>query len=174
MTFFRVLWQVHKWAGITLGTVLVLSAVTGFLLLQKKDHDWIQPPTAQGTMAPIGQVRPLAEVLDAVYAIGHPAFREEADIDRIEFRLGKRIHKIRSHHDHLEMQVDAVTLKVHPVQPRRSDLLEDIHDGSFFAPLVHEWVMPLVALGTVLLAMTGYAIWILPIVRKRRRRKKQA
>ena len=40
--------------GIAVGLWLAIAAVTGFLLLIKKDYAWIQPPTARGAAAAAG------------------------------------------------------------------------------------------------------------------------
>lgn len=40
---FKLFWTTHKWIGIILTLVFTLTAVTGFLLLVKKDFDWIMP-----------------------------------------------------------------------------------------------------------------------------------
>ena len=49
MSSFKFFWTTHKWTGIVIAILLVMSSITGFLLLIKKDFDWIQPPTATAT-----------------------------------------------------------------------------------------------------------------------------
>ena len=56
---------------------------------------------------------------------------------------------------------------------RRSDLIEQIHDGSFWADWVHEWVMPVVSFALLFMVFSGLWLWIEPSVRKRRRKKRQ-
>ena len=48
MKTFKFFWNTHKWMGILGGVVFLNLAVTGFLLLVKKDHAWLQPPTQVG------------------------------------------------------------------------------------------------------------------------------
>ena len=45
MRVFRTIWLLHRWLGITAGVVLMMTAVTGLLLLVKKDYSWVQPST---------------------------------------------------------------------------------------------------------------------------------
>ena len=174
MKLFRTLWQVHKWLGLALGLLLVLTAATGLLLLVKKDFDWIQPPTQRGTSGPPERYRPIHEVYGAVFALGIPELRDEGDIARIDFRPDKGIHKVRSRHRDLEVQVDAITLETFGPEVRRSDWIERLHDGSLLGEWMHGYVMPLAAVALIALAITGYLIWWMPIARKRRQRRARA
>jgi uncharacterized iron-regulated membrane protein len=171
---FRALWQVHKWLGIALGVVLLVSATTGLLLLRKKQNDWIQPPTQRGTTGPIEDVLPMHVILAAAFALGDARLDEEADVDRVDFRPGRRVFKIRSKHDDVEIQVDAITGEAFAPTVRYSDWIERLHDGSAFGAWTHGLVMPLAALAFVLLSLSGYGIWIWPILRKRRQRRLRA
>ena len=174
MTTFRLLWQIHKWIGICLGLVLLVSTTTGFLLLVKKDFDWIQPPTQRGTAGPAEQIRPMHEIYAAVFALGLPQLRSEADIDRIDFRPGKRVFKVRANDDQVEVQVDAISAEAFAPRTRTSDLLEQIHDGQFFGSWAHGLLMPVFSVGLVVLTITGYLLWIWPGLVKRRKRLEAA
>ena len=171
---FRLVWSIHKWIGISLGLVLILSAGTGLLLLVKKDYAWLQPVSHRGAPGEPADYRPIADVYEAVFAMDLPQFRTEADIDRIDFRPGRRLHKVRSVHDDLEVQVDAITLQTWGPEVRRSDWLERLHDGSMFGDTVHGYAMPLAAILFVVLSVTGYLVWLMPIAIKRRQRKERA
>jgi len=159
----KILRATHKWTGVFLTVFLLNLAVTGFLLLQKKQYDWLQPPTQVGAEGEITDFITSAELIDVVLQQGHPGFRTVDDIDRIDFRPGERIHKVRSRLHQAEIQVDAVTGRVLNVAERRSDLLENIHDGSFLADWVHLWIMPLVALGLFFLCGSGLYLWLHPL-----------
>ena len=94
------------------------------------------------------------------------------DIDRVDFRPGKRVFKVRSNSFH-EIQIDAVTGAVLQVAYRRSDWLETIHDGSFFAEWWHDWGMPVVSMGLLFLAFSGLWLWLEPKYRRRQRKRRQ-
>ena len=97
------------------------------------------------------------------------------EFDRIDIQSDRGIAKFIAP-NRWEAQIDLVTLDVLSVEYRRSDLIEQIHDGSFFA----DWVKTFVFLpvGVILLALWGTGIWLFfePHVkraqRKRRRRAK--
>jgi uncharacterized iron-regulated membrane protein len=173
MKTFKFFWTTHKWTGVIFSIVFATIATSGFLLLIKKNYDWLQPPTKQGAPGEIGDFLTLAEVFDVVFAQDHPAFQSLDDVDRIDFRPGKRVHKVRSNYDHWEIQVDAVSGEVLSVERRMSDLIESIHDGSFFGDWVHGWLMPVVACALLFLAFSGLWLWLEPTIRKRRRKKRR-
>jgi uncharacterized iron-regulated membrane protein len=168
MGAFRTLWLLHRWAGVAAGLVLALSAATGLLLLLKKDFAWLQPPVVRGAEGPPERLQPLAAVYGAVFALGLPQLRSEADIARIDFRPAQRVHKVVSVHDDLEVQVCAITLATTGPAVRRSDWLERLHDGSWAGGAMHGVVMPAVALVLLFLASSGYVMWLWPKLRRRR------
>jgi uncharacterized iron-regulated membrane protein len=170
MRIFRTLWLLHRWLGIAAGCVLMVSAATGLLLLWKKDSAWLQPPVVRGVAGPPEQLQPLPAVYAAVFALGLPELRSEADIARIDFRPADRVHKVLSRHGDLEVQVCAITLRTSGPAVRRSDWIERLHDGSLFGDTVHGVVMPLVALVLLFLAASGYVMWAWPKWNKARRR----
>ncbi len=171
MRVFRTIWTLHRWLGITAGLVLMGTAVTGLLLLVKKDYDWIQPPAMACADGGVEELQPITAVYDAVFALGLPQLRSEADIARVDFRPAKRLHKVISRHDDLEVQVCAVTLKTSAPRVRRSDWIEALHDGSWFGGFTHDYVMPVVALLLLFLAGSGYVMWGVPAFKRWRRRR---
>lgn len=172
MRWFRLLWLLHRWLGVTAGLVFLMSAATGFLLLLKKDFDWIQPPVVVGAPGPIADLQPLPAVIDAVLALGLPEFRTAEDISRIDFRPQKHVHKVISEHGNLEVQVCAITLSTSGPNERVSDWLESLHDGSAFGDAAHSVVMPIAGLILVYLATSGYVMWLWPKWLKHRRARR--
>ena len=170
MRVFRTIWMLHRWLGVTVGLILMMSAVTGVLLLVKKDYAWIQPKVVRGAEGPPERLKPLHEVFEAVFALDLPQFRSEADIKKVDFRPDKRVHKVISRHDDLEVQVCAITLRTSGPNVRRSDWLERLHDGSLFGDFAHDRVMPLVACVLLFLGGSGYVMWLWPKYVRRRKR----
>jgi uncharacterized iron-regulated membrane protein len=174
MRAFRTLWLLHRWLGVTAGVVVALSAVTGLLLLFKKDSAWLQPPMVHGEPGPSTSLQPLAAVYGAVLALQLPQFRSEADIARIDFRPDAFVHKVVSRHGDVEVQVCATTLRTSGPGVRRSDWLERLHDGSWAGGFVHGVVMPAVALVVLFLAASGYVMWLWPKWARARTRRRTA
>lgn len=164
LRFFR---RVHRWVGVVFTLWLTLIAATGLLLLFKKQSDWIQPPTRRDAPGRVADFISQADLLAIVLAQDHPAFGSLADVDRVDLRPDRRVYKVISRRGHAEIQVGAVSGDVLSVDVRRSDLLERLHDGSFFGGFVHRWLMPAVAVGTVVLVVSGAWVWLAPLLRRR-------
>lgn len=174
MKTFKFFWTTHKWTGIGLSLVFAMTAVTGFLLIVKKNFDWIQPPSQKGADGTLEDMRPLQEIIGAVLAQNHPDFQTLADIERIDIRPDKRIAKFRSQENWSEFQVDLMTGEVLSGRDiRRSDLIEQIHDGTFLGDWFHNWIMPVVAIALLFLVCSGLWLWLEPKVRKRKRKKRR-
>jgi uncharacterized iron-regulated membrane protein len=171
---FRFFWNTHRWVGISAAAFLLLIASTGFLLLLKKEYAWIQPPTQVGTAGTLESFLTLEEAWQRVLATKHPDFRTFADLDRIDVRPDKRVYKVRSKHNHTEIQLDAINGEILSSATRRSDFLEELHDGSWFAKPIHDYLMPIVAICVVFLVCSGLGIWLTPILKRRRNKRDRA
>lgn len=167
MRLFRFFRVGHQWVGIVLSVWLLLLSVTGFLLLIKKKVDWIQPPTRCDTAGEVADLISLQDVAAVVLAQEHPDFQTFADIERIDFRPAQRVFKVISRRHDAEIQVGAVSGEALSIATRRSDLLERLHDGSFFGGFVHAWFSPLVAASVVFLTVSGWWLWLAPHRRRR-------
>lgn len=174
MSSFRFFWAAHKWTGVCLAAVFIITAVTGLLLLFKKRADWIMPPTQSGAAAPVEKWVDIAGTWKALEALDHEDFRSIDDIDRIDVRIDKRVYKVRSKHNNTEVQLAAATGEVLSVGRRRSDWIEDLHDGSLLGEGIHGFVMPVAALGLLFLVGSGLWLWIRPFLTRRQRRRKHA
>ena len=165
--FFR---TTHKWFGVTFAAAFLSIAVTGLLLLEKKNFFWIQPETKQGVQGVADDFITNQKLFEMVFSQDHEDFQTLNDIDRVDFRPGKRILKVRSKKNNAEMQVDATTGNILSIAKRRSDLIEALHDGSFFGDFVHTFMMPMMAAVTVYLTLTGLYMWLAPIIKRRTKR----
>lgn len=173
MTLHRICWQAHKWIGILLSVVLINVSVTGLLLLEKKEFEWIQPATRTGREGTVAELISIQRVFNAVRECKHPDFQDIGSVDRIDFRPDKRVYKVRSKTNQAEIQIDAITGQVLNVSTRRSDLLEQLHDGSYFGDWVHAGAMPAVAIANVLLVISGLYLWLGPKFRRKCRARER-
>jgi len=159
--------KTHKWLGIFLSLILCNISVTGLLLLEKKEFEWIQPSTLTGTEGSIDDFISMQKVLDVAFAQDHESFQGLECIDRVDFRPAAKVFKVRSKINHKEMQIDAVSGAVLNISTRRSDLYENIHDGSFFGKIMHGKLMPIVAVGNLALIATGFYLWLSPKLKRK-------
>ena len=163
----------HKYIGITLAALLLISALTGLLLAWKKNVDLLQPPTQQGAAASLRDWRPLAELA----AAGQEALQrkralpELPAIDRLDVRPDKGIVKVLFADGWWEVQVDGATGAVRSVGRRHSDWIEAVHDGSIVSDAFKLLSMNALGGGLILLAVTGLWLWYGP---KRLRKAKRS
>jgi len=163
--------KVHRWGAVGCCLPLLLMITTGLLLQVKKQSSWVQPPTQRGS----GGEPAIAwsAILEAARRIPETEVETWADIDRLDVRPGKGVVKVRCA-NRWEVQLDLVSSEVLSRSYRRSDLIESLHDGSFF----HEFVKLGVFLptGVILLGLwvTGVWLWYLPIYVRRKKKRRRA
>jgi uncharacterized iron-regulated membrane protein len=145
--------------------------VTGLMLQLKKQSSWVQPDEYRGT-----QTIPTLtfdQILSASRTVPEAQIETWADINRLDVRPSKGMVKVRAENN-WEIQIDAASGEVLHHAFRRSDIIESIHDGSFFHNAAKLWVF--LPAGIILLALwlTGMYLWALPIVMRRRGRIRRA
>jgi uncharacterized iron-regulated membrane protein len=160
--------KIHHWGSILIALPLATVLVTGVLLLLKKDLDWIQPPTIKGEQA--GLTLEFDQVLAIARSVPDAGIETWADVDRIDVRPGKGMLKVRAESS-WEIQIDANTGAVLQVAYRRSDLIESIHDGSFFNDYAKLWVFLPSAIVLIGLWITGMVLFLHPYLARSNKRK---
>jgi len=90
-------------------------------------------------------------------------------VARLDVRPGKGAVKVRAENG-WEVQVDTHTGKILQVARRRSDLIESIHDGSYFHPRFKLWVFLPAGLMLALLLLTGLPLFFQPVLARRKKR----
>lgn len=160
---------IHHWATLIVAVPVMIMITTGVLLLLKKDIEWIQPASERGR----GQVPVVSfeTVLKAVQAVPQARISGWEDVDRLDVRPSKGIVKVRAE-NRWEIQLDAATAQVLKVAYRRSDLIESIHDGSFFHEHVKLWVFLPAAIVLAVMWVTGLYLFALPHLARARKRRK--
>ena len=145
----------------------MIILVAGIFLVLKKEIAWIQPPTLSGIES--GELPEISFDDMVMAARDHPEAQIESwtDIDRIDLRVGKGIAKLRGNSG-WEVQVDTKTGDVLSVAYRRSDLIEQIHDGSFFSDTVKLYVFLPTGIFLILMWGTGIYLFLLPRFRKKK------
>ena len=162
--------RLHRWGAITILLPVAIMIGSGILLQLKKESDWIQPPMQRGAGGPPSI--PFARVLEAARAVPEAQIRGWEDIDRVDVRPGQGILKVRAK-NRCEIQIDTTTGDVLQVATRRSDLIESIHDGSYFHAAAKLGIF--LPAGAILLGLwiTGLYLFVLPHWVRWRKRKQQ-
>lgn len=149
----------HRWVSVVIAVPLMLVIGTGVLLLLKKDIGWIQPPTQLGsTKKPtLGFDR----ILEIAGTVPEAEIESWDDIDRLDVRPSKGVLKVRAK-NRWEIQLDTASGEILQVAYRRSDLIESLHDGSFFHEKAKLWVFLPSALALLFLLVSGIILFIQP------------
>jgi uncharacterized iron-regulated membrane protein len=162
--------KIHHWGSIAIAVPLAIVLVTGVLLLLKKDIDWIQPPTIKGERK--GVALEIDQILAIARSVPEAGIETWADVDRLDVRPNKGMLKVRAE-TRWEIQIDANSGRILQVAYRRSDLIESIHDGSFFGDYAKLWVFLPSALVLIGLWITGMVLFFHPRLVKSRKRKQR-
>jgi len=169
---FHKLRSIHKYVGLFACLFLLVLSVTGFLLAVKGRMDWVRPETKQGAeVTSLAEIVGMQEVADAAFSAGFKELQKMEDIDRLEFHAEDRIFKVISKKGYREVQVDGATGKVLSTGQRNDQLLEDLHDLSFFADAAHSWGLPAVAVGLFVLSCSGLVMYLVPVARRAKFRR---
>ena len=152
--------KIHRWGSIIALIPVGVILVAGIFLQLKKQLDWVQPPTVKGSGKELAIE--FDEVLSIAKTVPEAAVLSWADIDRLDVRPGKGMLKVRAK-NRWEIQIDTNSGKILQVAFRRSDLIESLHDGSFFFDGAKLWIFLPSALFLLLLWLTGLYLFLLPV-----------
>lgn len=169
MNFKKANRSIHKWASIIIALPLLVVLISGILLLLKKEISFIQPPTARGE-SPVPSLH-FDQVLAIAQSVSTAKIQSWDDIDRLDIRPSKGLIKIRSY-NRVEIQIDSSSGEILHIAKRRSDLIESIHDGTFFHKKANLWLMLPSAVAALLILVTGVVLFFIPYIIKNRKNRK--
>jgi uncharacterized iron-regulated membrane protein len=163
--------RIHYWAGAIIAIPALVLIASGLLLQTKKHWSWVQPTEYRGTgRTPAIDLHQLLQSVRNDPELGVTTWD---DVNRIDVRPGRGVAKVWLNSGY-EVQVDLGTGRIMHTAYRRSDLIEAIHDGSFFGG---DWVKLGVFLPTgmtlLLLWGTGLWMWWVTFANKRRVRARK-
>jgi uncharacterized iron-regulated membrane protein len=161
--------KIHHWGSLLIMVQLGLVIISGLVLMLKKELDWIQPPTQQGIETSAVPAQSLAAMFDTVRGVPQMQVSTWADLDRVDFKPGKGVVKFVAKND-WETQIDTASGQILQISLRRSDWIEALHDGSFFADWVKLYVFLPAGVGLLILWVTGIYLFFLPHWKRARRR----
>ncbi|WP_417956624.1 PepSY domain-containing protein [Flagellimonas okinawensis] len=167
----RIFRKVHRTTGALLFIFFFFISVSGLLLGWKKNSNgYIIPKTQKGTTTDLKKWLPV----DSLHTIACNTLHNDvsadlsAEIDRIDMRKEKGSVKFVFVDSYYEIQLDGATGEVLSIGKRRSDFLENIHDGSIvddflgtdgYVKLVYSSVM---GVSLLIFTITGFWLWYGP------------
>jgi uncharacterized iron-regulated membrane protein len=167
MTFNYANRRTHAWISMCFAVPLVVVIITGILLQLKKQLPFVQPIERAGvTHEPVATPAQYLEAINRGKLDGAVTWK---DVQRVDIRPSKGIAKVILKSD-VEYQVDLGTGNVLQRELRMSDLIESLHDGSFFAGDISKLGVFLpAAIGLLVLWVSGIYMFWLPIIVKQRK-----
>lgn len=176
--------KIHRSLAVGLFILFLIISVTGILLGWKKNVDTLLPGAHTGTSTNTADWLSF----DRLKAVAFKALSDSAGIDistgldRIDARPYAGMVKFVFRDHYWEVQLDAATAEVLNVSQRKSDIIENIHDGSIidYAFNTSNGVFKLtytsiVGLALLAFTLTGFWLWYGPKLMKRQkiRRKRE-
>lgn len=158
-----VFWRkLHYWLSAIAALPLLLVIATGLLLQVKKDIHWIQPSEQSGT----GKTPQISfdEILAICATQPQAGVRGWDDIHRVDLRPDAALLKVATHSG-WELQIDAANGRLLQFARRRSDLIESLHDGSWFGDAAKRLIFLPAGLSLLILWGTGIYLFLIPRVR---------
>jgi len=177
----RIFRKIHRTTGALLFIFFFFLAISGLLLGWKKNSGGlILPKSSVGSTTDLSDWLPVDSLHRQAILALHDHFGNHLapEIDRIDIRPDKGIVKFVFARHYQEIQLDGATGEVLQVNTRRSDFIEDLHDGSFLdfqfnlkgepVKLIYTSVM---GLALVTFTITGFWLWYGPLLLRKQKRQ---
>ncbi len=158
--------KLHKFIAVPMLFFMLLLGITGLLLTWKAELK-LQPPSQISAF----QEQQLISLNDIQNKAIHftDSLQISSIINRIDYRPSKGIAKVLFENHFTELQIDCYTGKIISVKQRTDSIIEMIHDGSILDYLfknksekVKLLYSSITSLGLILLAFSGFWLWLKP------------
>jgi uncharacterized iron-regulated membrane protein len=163
--------KVHYWGAFIVSLPVIVIIISGILLQLKKDVSWIQPKTKVGSESNLPSIT-FDQILETAKKSNNAQINSWSDIDRLDVRIDKGIVKVKTKNS-WEIQIDTDNAKILSEAYRRSDIIENFHDGSWFSDKVKKWIFLPSGIILLVLWLTGVYLVLFPYFRKWQKGKQQ-
>ena len=173
--------KIHRQIAIFLFVLFFIISITGLLLGWKKNSfGIIQGATSKGVSSDLKTWLPIDSLQTIAINTLHDSISPNlsSELERIDARPSKGILKFVFLDDYWEVQLDGTTGKVMNINRRRSDIIENIHDGTILDVLFNTkndqfklTYTTIMGLALLMLTLSGFWLWYGP---KKLRKQKQA
>jgi uncharacterized iron-regulated membrane protein len=161
--------KIHRLLALVSFAIFLLMSLTGILLAWKKNSGgYLQAESHKGTvMEPFHWLSADSLMKNAGLAIRHIDNSLDLTIDRIDIRPDKGMAKVIFKHHYWAVQLDMGTGTPLLVERRRSDFIEQLHDGS----IIDIWLgtgfgklsySSLAGVCMLLMSVSGFVLWLSP------------
>jgi hypothetical protein len=168
----RIARKIHRTMGIVLFALFIVIGSTGLLLGWKKHSGGlILPKSYSGVSTDMSKWLSIDALSERAFKFAREQIDPELslDLERIDIRPDKGMVKYVFLEGYWGIQLDCTTGELLHIERRRSDFIENIHDGSIFDHYLGTSDEPIkVAYTTVggsallLFSVTGFWLWVGP------------
>lgn len=168
----RIFRRIHRISGSLFFLFFFIIAVTGLLLGWKKNSaGLLRPESYSGTSTNLKEWLPLDSLHANACVFLHDSVSADLSLalDRIDIRKEKGMVKFVFANHYYGVQLDGATGKLLQIEKRRSDLIENIHDGSILdrylgtsGEQVKLIYTSLMGLALLIFTTTGFWLWYGP------------
>lgn len=167
----RIARRLHRITGISLFVFFFIVSITTLLLGWKKDVNYLQAETEVGSSTDFREWLSLDSLNSIAVKVMNEAIEgdEQFVVDRMDVRQKDGVVKVSFENSYWGLQLDGATGQALDLTPRRSDFIEDIHDGSIvdeyfqtnneIFKLIYTSIM---GLALCLFTATGFWLWYGP------------
>lgn len=172
MSWKKINTKVHYWGSAVIIIPFLIVLVSGLFLQVKKEFTWIQPKTMKTKYRDL--TLNFDQILKAAMSVEEAQIKSWKDVKLLDVRPGKGVTKIRGKNS-WEIQIHNETAEVLAVNFRRSDIIESIHDGSWFHDAAKLWIFLPAAIIMLIMSITGLYMFfkILPSKMRKKRKNQQ-
>ncbi|MEM8921652.1 MAG: PepSY domain-containing protein [Pseudomonadota bacterium] len=165
--------QIHHWGSLLIMIQMGVVIIAGLFLMLKKEVEWIQPSTVNGVDRMGAPTLAISDLFETAKSVPELDIDIWTDLARVDIKPGKGVAKFVSNNN-WETQIDTTTGEVLQTAFRRSDIIEKLHDGSFFADWVKLYVFLPSGAALLILWATGIYLFFLPHLKRAQRSKRRA
>ena len=168
----RIVRKIHRITGVMLFLFFFILGLTGLTLGWKKHTGgYILPKSYEGVSTDMAGWLPTDSLHNNAIKILHDSISPDlsTELERIDYRPDKGMVKFVFVEGYWGIQLDCTTGELLHIEKRRSDFIENLHDGSFLDYLfeTNDEQFKLVytsVMGTALITftLTGFWLWFGP------------
>ncbi len=179
----RIFRKAHRTTGVYLFVLFFVMSLSGLALGWKKNSNGLLLPKSEKGMATdVKQWLPLHTLQNTAFKALQDSIASDIDLNlsRIDARPAKGIVKFIFKNHYYGVQLDGATGKVLAITKRRSDVVENIHDGSILDSLFNTngsifklLYTSTMGLALLLFTITGFWLWYGPKKMKKQAKRKK-
>ncbi len=166
--------QMHYWLSLPLMIPLFIVIISGMFLQVRHLSTWVYPKheTRPGKI-PLAD---FSQILDSAKNVSEVPIKKWKDVDRLYVYPSKGIATIRTKawYEKFEIVFDHQTAEILQVVRRRTDFIEDIHEGRFLNlnKNISMWIFLPAAIFALILWLTGTVMGVQHLINYSKKKKR--